>query len=120
MNTVDHQITDDEQNYYDTLTRQNTHPRNPFNWVPLLLIPLFFVIGWVAKGAYDVPNNSINNPQYGVGGGPGNITPYPSGYQVSPTPVVQPVTTIIEPTLFPSIDSEVQDTPSTSPPPAVE
>lgn len=44
-----------------------------FNWLPLLLIPLFFVAGWGAnEGIDNRQDRASSNPiQYGVGGGPG-------------------------------------------------
>ena len=102
--------------YYDTLTRPNVRKKTYFSWVPLLLIPLFFVFGWVTKGAYDAPRSGVNSPQYGVGGGPGDVTPYPAGYVVSPTPVSTPPSEdVVTPSVYPSVDSEVQDTNSPTP-----
>jgi hypothetical protein len=50
------------------------------NWLPLLLIPIAFVLGWGVKGMSDQQNNIINNsPGVGSGGGPDNII------MVSPT-----------------------------------
>jgi hypothetical protein len=120
MNTNTDNARNDEQYYYDTLTRKNTQPKRYFNWVPLLLIPLFFVLGWVTKGAYDSPNNSINSPQYGVGGGPGDVTPYSTG-RVAPvsSSAASPVTATISPAthIDEDGDEEVVDTPSPTPSP---
>jgi hypothetical protein len=42
---------------------------NSWSWLPLLLIPLFFVFGWVANDAFD-RSAANTGPQAGVGGAP--------------------------------------------------
>ena len=55
-------------------------------WViPVVLLPVFFFLGWISKGYMDV--QSFTGSQYGIGGGPpqpylyysGAITPSTSG-----------------------------------------
>ncbi len=117
--TPEEKVRNDEEYYYDTRTRDRDvrRSRGYFNWVPLLLIPLFFVLGWVTKGAYDAsPQNGVTTPQFGVGGGPGNVTPYPQGYVATPKPAP-----VVEPSIVPddegdAMDEEVEDA---SPSPSV-
>ena len=56
------------------------------NWlIPLLIIPVFFVLGWLANDfARTNPSAQNLEQQYGVGGGPGDVIS-PSVYQYSPT-----------------------------------
>lgn len=68
--------------------------RRPVNnnavWVLVLLLPIFFILGWLANG-YWMGNSFNSRPQVGVGGGPGSenatLTPNPTTTNV-PTPTV--------------------------------
>lgn len=75
------------------------------NWLPILLIPLAFLAGWGIKGSVDQTQNTSQNQQNGVGGGPGTPdrvfstdTPVPTVYQFN-SPAVTPTDT---PSLLPS------------------
>jgi hypothetical protein len=51
-----------------------------FNWLPLLLIPIFFILGWSVNDAVNGKGQVYESrQQVGVGGGPGTgsycITP---------------------------------------------
>lgn len=59
-------------------TTQETEDR--FNWLPLLLIPIFFMLGWSVNDAVtDKGQVYETRQQVGIGGGPGTycITPQP-------------------------------------------
>lgn len=76
---------------------------NPMNWlVPLLMIPVFFIVGWVAN---DVLTPEFDSSQFGVGGGPVNPT--------TPTPYVFP--TVPETTDSPTMSPTDTVTPTASP-----
>lgn len=48
---------------------------NKFNWLPLLLLPVAFAIGWGANeamGNEDTRGQTAQTQQYGIGGGPGS------------------------------------------------
>lgn len=112
MNTYDQKYKDDEQYHYEPTQKNSAARIRPFNWAPLLLIPLFFILGWVTKGVYDTPNSDMNNPRYGVGGGPGAVvTPYPAGYVASPS--VMPK--VPEESMLPAASSDVKNEQSATP-----
>lgn len=78
------------------LRDEDVRPRKS-NWLlPLLLVPIFFVLGWVANDfARTNPNAQNMQQQYGIGAGPDN--------QVWPSPT--PMSWI--PTDTPSVESPV-------------
>lgn len=71
MNTTNRNEVDERDTY------DRHEERRSFNWLPLLLIPLFFAIGWMSRGAVeDSQDIATQNATFGVGGGPGElITP---------------------------------------------
>lgn len=73
--------------------------RRPYTWAWLLLLPLFFVLGWLANSYWGTNTNQYQ-PQAGVGGGPANTHNSPF---VNPrlTPSIT-VTPKVTPTVFPT------------------
>jgi hypothetical protein len=72
------------ENRYDTDTdkyeNDNRDEHKGNRWLPLLLLPLFFIGGWMAKDMIDGNNDqntSAQDNRFGVGGGPNEST-YPS------------------------------------------
>jgi hypothetical protein len=59
--------------------REASKERNEggFNWLPLLLLPLAFFVGWGANEAMGNNNDQTYQSQPGVGGGPNTpcVTP---------------------------------------------
>jgi hypothetical protein len=57
---------------------QERDKKSKFNWLPLLILPVAFFLGWGANEALssaDEANRvSENRPEVGVGGGPENTT----------------------------------------------
>ncbi len=49
---------------------QASHEKNGVPWLSLLLIPLFFVGGWLANEVTKKYTDTTYQTQYGVGGGP--------------------------------------------------
>jgi hypothetical protein len=97
----------DTTDYYTAPTHKRE--RGP-GWSWLLLLPLFFVLGWAANSAYyngAVGSNANTGVRYGVGGGPGettitNTTPIPNQYNPN-GPTIRPTTTT-NPAMMEDID----------------
>ncbi len=91
------------------------------NWLPLLLIPLFLLLGlWALNPRYlnNVNNNqtvpsSAPGEQFGVGGGPADTT------SPTVTPTRTPTPTPDEDSMTETVTPEVSVSPSVSPTPAV-
>lgn len=92
----------------DQRVNTRTSQRNP-SWIWVLLLPLFFILGWFTNDA--VSQQATYNAEPGVGGAPlvdQDETPTPT---IEPTPieVLSP-----EPTMVPD-DGEVSPEPTVSP-----
>lgn len=73
-----HTVNNDNDYKYDIYERED----NTGWWLPLLLIPLFLLLGWGVLTAYNNtrqgsagPNSTVNQGQAGVGGAPNATSP---------------------------------------------
>lgn len=76
-----------------------------WSWIPLLLIPIFFILGWLANDYFSTINRAMNVPvQVGVGGGPPTTSSPTTQQQISPTPTITGMPTE-SPTISPVINT---------------
>lgn len=69
---------------------ENLSPRKSTWLIPLLLIPIFFVLGWVAND-FSKTNPNQTMQEYGVGGGPDvQVWPSPTPMSWIPTDMPSP------------------------------
>lgn len=79
-------MNDDRTVHTHDYTRKNVEREDrSFSWLPLLLLPLFFFLGWAANDYTNPVSDDLGTgtPTYGVGGGPANPTLSPT---FSPSP----------------------------------
>ncbi len=67
--------------------RYESRQNNPNIWAWVVLLPVFFVLGWLANSYWSANGNQYV-PQAGVGGGPGPDSPYVSA-NPSPSTIIR-------------------------------